>query len=1095
MPDGSVQPGTTATPGSSPGDHHVVQLREPRRPPRELLVGRALVVGRDCEGAVVDDPSVSRRHLVLESDVAGLKVTDLGSRNGTFVNGVRLGTSAALRPGDRVRFGEADIVVLGAPPGSPPPPRIEQLEAYPTDGAVLRFRPGTAGARAAPAMALGVRRAARRLTGLGPDLRSVSPQICLVDPFPDPHRKDEMVTAGSVVDADRREIWMAVTPESPPEPPERPLALLLGAYLPDAAEIEFLLEGYGLAVADGPSPDGYLRDLVLPPLDEADGQLRTAMAESFVRFLLARSGREAFLRLLTTVPPGSLDAGFQDTYGKGISALEESWAQSLHRPPPTVTTRRFLRLTLGYLKPHRWRELETFAYMMLALLFTTAFPFIMRRLLDQAIPQKDLAAALRLVGLLGAAFVVSLLAGLRRTYLSAYVSSAITRDVRVDMFGRMQSLPAGWFTRQQEGDILARLFSDVARMEQGISQTVREGIFQALSVAVSAAVLLTLNVLLGAVVLLGAPLVGLVYRLMAAGAQKRSLAVQEELATAYAVASENFGAQSVVKAFGLEEREKARFAGASGRLFGREVNLELFGGMFSLSVSMIATVLQLVVLALGSWLILNGHLTIGGLVAFVTVMNQVLTPVSTLTSLGQQIQSASGSLVRINEVLETPTEGGTGEAGTDLPPITREIRLDRVSFSYTPERRTLDGVSCVIPAGSRVAFVGPTGAGKSSVLQLLMRFYDADEGAVAYDGHDVRDLSLPSLRNQLGVVFQDTFLFDTTIRDNIGVARPGSTDAEIEAAARAAEMHEFIQTLPRGYGTLVGERGSRLSGGQRQRLAIARALLRNPRVLLLDEATSALDPHTERLIAATLERVAEGRTTIAVTHRLTSVVGYDRIFVLDGGRLAEQGTHPELLALGGTYARLWSEQTGGPTAGESAFDPVAALGAIQLFFGLSREDLAAAARRLKAVSLQPGQRLPEGNGQLTLVREGRPVVVAPGLGGGLVPVADLEPGEAFGIAALLGQETGAELLAQNRVELVVLDTDAIAALAARHPSVAAALAGASPEAAAPSGGDRLSRPSVLLRGVAPSVRVAPVARAPGSEELRRMSGAFRAVPS
>jgi ABC-type multidrug transport system ATPase subunit len=405
-----------------------------------------------------------------------------------------------------------------------------------------------------------------------------------------------------------------------------------------------------------------------------------------------------------------------------------------------------------------------------------------------------------------------------------------------------------------------------------------------------------------------------------------------------------------------------------------------------------------------------------------------------------------------------------------------------------------------------VAFVGPTGAGKSSILQLVMRFYDVDEGAVLFDGHDVRQVTLASLRGQLGVVFQDTFLFDTTIRENIAMGRPGASDDEIEAAARAAELHDFVQTLPRGYSTLVGERGGRLSGGQRQRLAIARALLRQPRVLLLDEATSALDPRTERLISDTLERVGQGRTVVAVTHRLSSITAYDRIFVMASGRLVEQGTHAELLAGGGLYAELWAEQTAGAMI-DAPFDAVAALSAVHLFFGLSRTDLEEAAGLLRSRQLAAGERVVEG-GSLYLVRRGRARVLGPGLDGRLVPAAELAAGDAFGIAALAGDETGAVLVADEPVGLLVLDGDGLAAVAARHPSVAAALAGHPPAAVAPSGGSRLSRTSLVLRSVQLSAGAGgafgaggegpggpgPAGR-PGPEDVRRMSSAFRAVPS
>jgi len=342
----------------------------------------------------------------------------------------------------------------------------------------------------------------------------------------------------------------------------------------------------------------------------------------------------------------------------------------------------------------------------------------------------------------------------------------------------------------------------------------------------------------------------------------------------------------------------------------------------------------------------------------------------------------------------------------------------------------------------------------------------------------------------MGVVFQDTFLFDTTIGDNIATGLPGATDTEIEAAARAAELHEFVAGLPRGYDTPVGERGTRLSGGQRQRVAIARALIRQPRTLLLDEATSALDPRTERLIAATLDRVSEGRTTIAVTLRLASITTFDCIFVIVAGRVAEQGTHPELLGRGGVYADLWSEQSGGVVAQEVPFDAVAALGRVALFAGLGAEDLSRVARRLRAVDLAPGESVAEGEGRLVLVRHGRAKVVAPGLAGSPVTVAELGPGDGFGVSALLGQESGARLCAVERVGLLVLDDEAVVALAAAFPSVAAVVQGAGPPTARPIGGRRLSRSSLSPGGPGPVLAPITAPAGPTTDEVRRTSGSF-----
>ena len=1124
----------------------ILEIREPGRPARRVtLQSGQLTVGREGTDVVVDDAGVSRRHLALTAGQGGLTVADLGSRNGTTVNGVIIEKDRAvtLQSGDIVRLAATDITVMdtgaarsiiavplqpvepaGAPdspaaavtsevspalgtavPSSPPPaptvrPALDELTARESEAAVIRFRRGSAGEAAASGFASAVRRARRRLAGFGSESWGARPQICLVDPFPDPDRPGELMTSGTVVDANRGEIWMVVTAESPPEPPERPLALLFGSVLPDAADLSWLVEGYGLHLAGTPDPNPELRELDLPAFSTVeDEELAGRMALSFVRFLLERGGDEGFRRFLSSAQPGRAEAAAAEVYGVGLAALEQTWQRKVSSRKANVQTGQFIRVAARYLRPHVRRELEMFVYMLAGLSFTMVFPFAVRRLFDSAIPSGQMSNIIRVLAFLGGMFAISLLANLRRSYLAAYVSSSVTRQVRTAIFGRLQSLSTGWYGRQQQGDVLSRLLSDVTSLESGLSETLREGLFQTLSLLVSSIILLTLNVPLGLVVLAGAPIVAVVYKSMSGGARRRSRSVQEQTGGLVAVANENFMAQPVVKAFGLERREQGRFRRACDRLFSAQVSLQLFGGLFGLSVNTVVTALRLIVLGFGSWLILQGNLTIGGLVAFLSLMGEVISPVTVLTGIGQRVQAASGALERINEVLDEQPEVDDAADATPIPRLEREIRLERVAFSYTPDRRTLDGIDAVIPAGSRVAFVGPTGAGKSSVLQLLMRLADPDEGAVRFDGHNLRSGTLESLRGQLGVVFQESFLFDATIRENIALGRPGATDADVEAAAKAAEIHDFISELPAGYETLVGERGGRLSGGQRQRLAIARALVRNPAVLILDEATSALDPQTEARISATLERVAKNRTTIAVTHRLNSITGYDRIFVIVAGKLVEQGTHAELVAKDGVYARLWTEQTGGVVASEPPFDAAAALAKVPLFSDLSPEELSTVAARLRPVELAAGERLPEGTGRLAFIRRGRGRVLVPAIGGAesTVPVADLGPGDAFGVSALLGHWTGAALVADGRMGLLVLDDEAVGALAQMFPTVGAALAGATAPSVAPAGGRRLSRMTILpVRGSLVSVAAGAEAGeslTPDGASLKRATGSFGGV--
>ena len=713
-------------------------VREPGRAERYVTVDGTLDAGREVDGLLLADAQTSRRHLRFTVDGGVLSVTDLGSTNGTTVNGARIEHPTPVADGDTIEVGDTVIVVAshreavapghdaaapsrGRPPPTrsrtlprhrqphrrrhlrprprhhlrhrtatsgpdatatatpttsaagpgrraepvratdtrgcaaaaeppasqePPPPRpvLDEMASRANDAAVVRFLPGTAGEQAAAGVARAAKQARRRLSGLGSEPWGAQPTICLVDPFPDPDQPGAVMTSGTIVDGARNEIWMVVTAESPPEPLERPLALCFGAALPAGAELGPLLEGYGLFVADTPDPDPELRTMDLPPFGAADGELGSAMALSFVRFLVDRAGRAEFLQFLSSAQPGRLDAAAQHVYGTGAAALEEAWRTKLHAGAPDIKTGQFLRLATRYLRPHVRREVEMFVYLLFGLAFTVVFPFAFKQLLDKAIPSGHFSQVLDILAVLLAAFIVSLLAGLRGAYLSAYVSASVVRQLRREMFVKMQTLPQSWYSQRQQGDVLSRLFSDVGMLEQGLSQTLRGGLSQILSLVVSAIVLVILNPLLAVITLVGAPIIGAVYKSMAKGAQKRSVAVQEETGSVLTVASENYGAQPVVKAFGLQSRETARFTQASDRLFDRQVKLQLYGGVFGLSVNMIVTLLRVFILGLGAWLILHGHLTIGGLVAFMSLMGEVLSPVTVLTGIGQQVQASTGAL-------------------------------------------------------------------------------------------------------------------------------------------------------------------------------------------------------------------------------------------------------------------------------------------------------------------------------------------------------------------------------------------------------------------------------------------------------------------
>lgn len=1071
------------------------------------VVTGPLVIGREGDVAV-SDPSMSRRHATIDvGDDGALVITDHQSSNGTLLNGVRVSGNAMLRDRDRLVLGDTVITVqVAAHDGAGADGEVGCDDATGADGPMgvagsnrdaaamlhhaavrhpsqpdaavarrvqpatsslmkdlveVRFVPGTAGARAAASVLDTARRARTALAGFGSEAWGSPVVINVVDPFPDPADPARLVTSGAVVDSERGEIWLAVTPESPPEDPHRALALLFGAVLPAAGALDHLIEGYGRYLASGarardglPSIGGALADL-----EEVD---RAAYAPSFVAYLIGREGVRTFLQLLAS-PADRLSESWTKLYGRPEAALEAAWNHEQSRDDGAGRTGEFLRMSWRYLRPYRWRQAEVFAWMLLSLGFTVVYPFVTMRLFDRAIPSGEMSQVTTLLAALSAAFVISLLAGLRQSYQSAWVAGSVVTDLRSELFAKVQRLPDRWLVQRTQGDMLSRLMNDVSNVQGGLSTAINDGVFQVVSLAVSTVIMLQIDLVLGLIVLAGAPLVAVVYRRMSAGARRISLAVQEDAGAVVELAAENYQASPVVKMFRLAGSEQARFARASQRQFRSVQRLTLYGGLFGLSVDAIMTAIRIVVLGLGTWLIFEGRFTLGGLVAFLGIMGQVLGPVAGLTGLGQSIQASMGAIVRIEEVLGADPE----PLGEDLPPLApvrREVALRDVSLSYHAERRALDGVDVTIPAGSRVAFVGPSGSGKSTILRVLMRLYEPDDGVVEIDGVDVTTRSLESLRARMGVVFQDSFLFNTTVRENIALGCSGATDAQIMAAAAAAEIDAFVDALPRGYDSMVGEGGRHLSGGQRQRVAIARALVGDPELLLLDEATSALDPATERQINDTLERVGRGRTVIAVTHRLASVANYDRIFVVVGGRIEESGSHDELVARRGVYARLWAEQTGVelPDLPETpSFDPMPVLAGVPMFREVEAEVLDDVIDHLRPVSLAAGEVMMEGGGRLAVVAEGIGEISGAG-----EPARSVGPGDLFGLDALLGRPHGTELRAQSRMRLLVLEQESWQALTLAHPALDDARTGRS-TIAGPAGGRTLSGARITVSGTSP----------------------------
>ncbi|MFA6034123.1 MAG: ATP-binding cassette domain-containing protein, partial [Myxococcota bacterium] len=546
--------------------------------------------------------------------------------------------------------------------------------------------------------------------------------------------------------------------------------------------------------------------------------------------------------------------------------------------------------------------------------------------------------------------------GIGRHYLTQSMIASVIRDIRLRLFDHLQRLSISFFSRRQMGDLLSRFSGDLVTVETTLIGVVSWVVFPAINVVISTIILLSLSWKLALVSLLVWPFCLFVPNLFTRNASQASYNKKKDEALVLGVLQENLDTRSVIRAFRLETWSRDVFAGKNTLLCTSTRRYGFFSALIEHSSLVGILLIQVVVLGAGAYMAWKGSITIGALAAFQAIFFSMSTNLSYVTQFMPQIIQSAGSVERIQEILREVPEVADAPGARALSGFGTDIRLNNVTFGYTPAANNLENVSITIRRGERVAFVGGSGSGKSTILNLVMRFYDPQTGSVTLDGTDIRQITQESLRARMGVVFQESFLFRLTIRENLRLGRPNATDAEVEAAARAAEIHDSIMEMPLGYDTQVGERGGTLSGGQRQRLAIARALLNDPEILILDEATSALDPVTEEAINATLEQVGRSRTVLMVSHRLAAVKNMDRIVVLDHGRVIEQGSHKELLKDGGLYSGLWRKQHGFSVSQDGAEAAVSAerLRDYPLFAKLPEPDLEDLAGLLLTVQFPGG---------------------------------------------------------------------------------------------------------------------------------------------